>query len=382
MKKLGFGCMRLPVLGESKDFMSAENIDLEQFRQMVDIFMERGFTYFDTSYVYHGGKSELALREALVKRYPRDSFLLADKLPTFSITKPEQLPAIFEEQLERCGVSYFDYYLLHNIWETNYDTNIVPCDEFGFACHMKEEGKIRHLGMSYHDSPEALDRILTEHPEVEFVQIALNYYDWESEFVQARRCYEVIRRHGRQVIVMQPVKGGMLAKVPECVQSEMEKIQPDMTPASWAVRFAAGLDGIIVVLSGMSNLQQIKENTSYMKEFIPLNRQEREVLERAVATMKQKKAIACSQCGKCDAACPKDIHISDILATYNTIMRQREQGLDVNVELNYYRPLKRRQHGGDQCDNCGKCNKACPMQLDVMSELKRASDFQDESSFW
>lgn len=226
MKKLGFGCKRLPVSGESKDFMSAENIDLEQFRQMVDIFMERGFTYFDTSYVYHGGKSELALREALVKRYPRDSFLLADKLPTFSITKPEQIPAIFEEQLERCGVSYFDYYLLHNIWETNYDTNIMPCDEFGFACRMKEEGKIRHLGMSYHDSP---------------------------------------------VIVIQPVKGGMLAKVPERVQSEMEKMQPDMTPASWAVRFAAGLDGVIVVLSEMSNLQQIKDNTSYMKEFVPLN---------------------------------------------------------------------------------------------------------------
>lgn len=382
MKKLGFGCMRLPVHGESKDFMSADNIDMEQFFQMVDAFMERGFTYFDTSYVYHGGKSELALREALVKRYPRDSFLLADKLPTFSITKPEQLPIIFEEQLEKCGVSYFDYYLLHNIWETNYDTNIVPCDEFGFAYRMKEAGKIRHLGMSYHDSPEALDRILTEHPEVEFVQIALNYYDWNSEFVQARRCYEVIRRHNRQVIVMQPVKGGMLAQVPEDIQSEMEKMLPDMTPASWAVRFAAGLDGVIMVLSGMSNLQQIKDNISYMQEFVPLNQQEQEVLERAVAAMKQNKAIACSQCGKCDAACPKDIHISDILATYNTIMRQREQGLDVNVELNYYRPLKRRQHGGDLCDNCGKCNAVCPMQMDVMSELKHASEFQDKHSFW
>lgn len=189
MKKLGFGCMRLPVLGESKDFMSAEDIDLAQFCQMVDRFMERGFTYFDTSYVYHNGKSEVFLKEALVKRYPRESFLLADKLPAFSITRPEQVPVIFEEQLERCGVSYFDYYLLHNIWETNYDTNIVPCDEFGFACRMKKEGKIRHLGMSFHDSPEALDRILTEHPEVEFVQIALNYYDWDSELVQSRRCY-------------------------------------------------------------------------------------------------------------------------------------------------------------------------------------------------
>lgn len=213
------------------------------------------------------------------------------------------------------------------------------------------------------------------------MQIALNYYDWNSEFVQARHCYEVIRRHNRQIIVMQPVKGGILALAPESVQSEMEKMLPDMTPASWAIRFAAGLDGVIVVLSGMSNLQQIKDNTSYMQEFVSLNQQEQEVLERTVAAMKQDKAIACSQCGKCNAACLEDIYVSDILSTYNTIMRQREQGLDVNVELNYYRPLKRRQHGGDLCDNCGKCNMVCPMQLDVMSELKRASEFQDEHSF-
>ncbi len=247
---------------------------------------------------------------------------------------------------------------------------------------MKKEGKIRRLGMSFHDSPEALDRILTEHPEVEFVQIALNYYDWDSELVQSRRCYEVIRRHNRQVIVMQPVKGGMLAQVPDGVRSEMEQMRPGMTPASWAVRFGAGLEGVIVVLSGMSNLQQIEDNTSYMQEFLPLSRQEQDFLKKAVEVMKQSKTVACSQCKKCDAACPKNIHISDILGTYNTIMRQREQGLDVNVELNDYRPLKRRQHGGDICDGCGKCSEVCPMQLDVVRELKHASEFQDEHSFW
>lgn len=382
MKKLGFGCMRLPLQGEVEDIFSAENIDMNQLCQMVDTFMERGFTYFDTSYVYHNGKSEVALKEALVKRYPRDSFLLADKLPTFSITKPEQIPAIFEEQLERCGVTYFDYYLLHNIWETNYDVNIVPCDEFGFARRMKEAGKIRHLGMSFHDSPEALDRILTEHPEVEFVQIALNYYDWNSEFVQSRRCYEVIRKHERQVVVMQPVKGGMLSQVPQSVKTEMNQLQSDMTPASWAVRFAASLEGVMMVLSGMSSTKQMMDNTSYMQEFIPLNQQEQAVLVKAVDEMKQSKAIICSQCGKCDAVCPKNIHISDILATYNTIMRQREQGLNVNVELNYYRPLKRRQHGGNLCDACGKCSTVCPVQIDVAKELKLASEFQDENSFW
>lgn len=177
-------------------------------------------------------------------------------------------------------------------------------------------------------------------------------------------------------------KGGMLSQVPQSVKSEMNQLQPDMTPASWAVRFAASLEGVMMVLSGMSSIQQMMDNTSYMQEFIPLNQQEQAVLEQAVDEMKQSKTIVCSQCGKCDAVCPKNIHISAILATYNTIMRQREQGLNVNVELNYYRPLKRRQHGGNLCDECGKCNAVCPVQIDVAKELKLASEFQDENSFW
>lgn len=383
-KKLGFGFMRLPVMPSSgkTDTLSADNIDFEQLYKMVDVFMERGFTYFDTSYVYHYGKSELAIKKALVERYPREAFLLADKLLTFSITEPEQLAAIFGEQLQKCGVSYFDYYLLHCIWETNYDTHIRECDMFGFAKQMKAEGKIKHLGFSFHDSPEALDRILTEHPEVEFVQIALNYYDWDSEFVQSRRCYEIIRKHGKDVIVMQPVKGGMLARVPEEIQKRMENIRPGASPASWAVRFTAGLEGVMMVLSGMSDLQQVLDNTEYMQNFVSMGRREWEILKETVAVMKQSKTIACSQCGKCDKVCPKDIHISDILSAYNTIMRQRQQGLDVNVELNYYKPLVRHAHGANLCDSCGKCSAVCPERLNVSTELKKAADFQFEHSFW
>lgn len=382
-KKLGFGFMRLPVFpsGGETNTLSADNIDFDQLNKMVDVFMERGFTYFDTSYVYHNGKSEVAIKKTLVERYPREAFLLADKLPTFSITEPEQLAVIFEEQLQKCGVSYFDYYLLHCIGEANYDTHIRECDMFGFANQMKAEEKIKHLGFSFHDSPEALDRILSEHPEVEFVQIALNYYDWDSEFVQSRRCYEIIRKHGKDVIVMQPVKGGMLAQVPEEIQNRMENMNPGTSPASWAVRFAAGLDGVVMVLSGMSDLQQVLDNTDYMQNFIPIGEKEREILKDAVVIMKQSRAISCSQCKKCDKTCPKDIHISDILSAYNTIMLQRQQGLDLNVELNYYKPLVRREHGANRCDSCGKCSLVCPEHLDVISELKKAADFQFEHSF-
>lgn len=383
MKKLGFGCMRLPLIHkrENVDILAAEDIDLEETCRMVDTFLENGFTYFDTSYVYHNGKSEIALREALVKRYPREQFVLANKLPAFQITEPWQPQAIFEEQLAKCGVEYFDYYLLHCVCETDYETKIKQCDEFAFLKRLQKEGRIKHLGISYHDTPEVLDRILTEHPEIEFVQIALNYFDWTGEFVQSQRCYEVIRQHGRKVIVMQPVKGGLLAKVPEEVRSEMERIYPGLSPASWAIRFAAGLEDVMIVLSGMSSLAQMEDNICNMQNFTPLCAEALAELPEIVRAIKMDKTINCSGCGKCNAICPENIHISEILTSYNTIMLQRKQGLIANVESNYYLPLERRNYAADRCTKCNKCQLVCPEKLDVVAELQKAGKFHKENSF-
>lgn len=285
--ELGFGMMRLPVKnGNPTEF------DYEQLFKMVDAFMEAGYTYFDTSYVYHNGKSEEAARKAVVERHARDSFTIATKFPTFNLKKEEEVEPIFESQLKNLGVDYIDYYLLHNLQNVNYDGIdgnggvVKTCHLFEHALKWKEEGKIRHLGFSHHSSAELLDRILTEHPEVEFVQIALNYIDWESEFVQAKKCYDVIRRHGKQVIIMEPVKGGGLAMVPESVRKEMEGMNPDASVVSWALRFAGSMDGVICSLSGMSTLEQVEENIRTTKELEPLTEQEKEKLSEIVNVYK------------------------------------------------------------------------------------------------
>lgn len=375
MKQLGFGLMRLPQSGPR-----AEDVDHGELCRMVDAFLENGCSYFDTSYMYHEGTSEAAIRKALVERYPRNRFLLADKLPTFIIDQPIQMEVIFEEQLRNCGVSYFDYYLLHGVWESRYDDQISACDMFGFVQKLKAEGRVRHIGFSYHDSPEALDRILAEHPEMEFVQIALNYYDWDSEAIQSRRCYEVIRKHGKSVIAMQPVKGGMLAQVPWEAETAMRRLYPERSPADWAIRFAAGLEGVMVVLSGMSNLQQVSENLDAIGDGSPMTPEERDILQQTVEAFKKEKAIACTQCGKCDAVCPQNIHISDILATYNSIMRQPNALF--NAELNYYKRIQERRHGANLCNDCGRCEAVCSEGLHVAEELRKAAKFQYVHSFW
>ena len=281
---LGFGMMRLPVNnGNPTDF------DYPQLFQMVDCFLDAGYTYFDTSYVYHQGKSEEAVRKAVVERHPRNRFTIATKFPTFDLKKEEEIEPIFARQLENLGVDFIDYYLLHNFQTVYYD----GVDGTGKTCHLfdhalkwKEDGKIRHLGISFHSSADLLDRILTEHPEIEFVQIALNYIDWESEFVQSDKCYEVIRRHGKEVVIMQPVKGGALAAVPEAAQSALQAMDSKASIVSWALRFAGSLDGAICILSGMSTLEQMQENAEAFKALSPLTSRERDQLHEVVRLFK------------------------------------------------------------------------------------------------
>ena len=283
---LGFGMMRLPVKGSPTDF------DYELLFKMVDAFLDAGFTYFDTSYVYHEGKSEEAARKAVVERHPRDSFTIATKFPTFLIKEESEVEPIFESQLERLGAGFIDYYLLHNIQTVYYDGIdgrggvIKSCRLFEHAAKWKADGKIGHLGFSFHSSAALLDRILADHPEVEFVQIPLNYIDWESEFVQAKKSYEVIRKHGKQVVIMEPVKGGGLSQVPETAAKELKALSPDASFASWALRFAGSMDGVICTLSGMSTLEQVKDNVKTAKELAPLTEEEKQNLLKIVPIYK------------------------------------------------------------------------------------------------
>ena len=290
MKKLGFGLMRLPLLNPD----DPKTIDQEAVNRMVDRFLEQGFTYFDTAYAYHQGMSEMIARSALSQRHPRDSFLLADKMPAFLIKGPEDYPRIFAEQLEKCGVEYFDYYLLHNLGAKTYAES-VRWGGFDYVAKLKREGRARCVGFSFHDTPELLERILTEHPEMEFVQLQINYADWENGTIQSRRCYEVARKHGKPVIVMEPVKGGSLAQVPEEAQAIFESCTGG-SPASWAVRYAASLEGVMMVLSGMSSLEQIEENTGFMKDFQPLSAAEQEAVKRVAEIMNNAIAIPCTGC--------------------------------------------------------------------------------------
>jgi hypothetical protein len=336
-KKLGFGMMRLPVIGGDD-----RNVDFEKSCALVDAFIEKGGAYFDTSYVYHGGRSEEFTRRTVVERHPRDSFTIATKLPVFFVSREEDVTKLFETQQTNCGVDYFDYYLLHNMNGLVYNTKAKPCRIFEIAEALKEEGKIRRLGFSFHDSPEELDRILSEHPEVDFVQIALNYYDWTSSWVQSARCYETIRRHGKDVIVMEPVKGGMLAHPPRALFEKMQAARPGMSPASWALRFAAEREGVIAVLSGMSTLEQVLENTALLKDPHPLSDGERKMLTDSAPLYRAMGPYGMENFEEYVGIAANGMPVDQVLENYNSWRLQHSYGVNVCAEQCYYASLRAR----------------------------------------
>lgn len=354
--KLGFGLMRLPRKGLFTD--------VEQVKEMVDLFLGAGFTYFDTAFVYPG--SEAATKKALVDRYPRESYTLATKLNAFMAVSEKNAKNQFYTSLERTGAEYFDYYLLHSLMENNYK----KYDNYGiwdFAKEQKEKGLIKHVGFSFHAGPKLLDQILTAHPEVDFIQLQINYADWENPSVASRANYEVARKHGKSIVVMEPVKGGSLANPPAAVKKLLKEYHPDMSYASWAIRFVASLDGILTVLSGMSNVEQMNDNLSYMKDFQPLNEEERKIIQEAQRILGKSSTIPCTSCHYCTEGCPKQIPIPEVFSAMN---KQLGNG-QMAEALQDYQQATSQGNLASTCVNCKQCEQSCPQHIPITQHLQQ-----------
>jgi predicted aldo/keto reductase-like oxidoreductase len=365
--KLGFGFMRLPMLDGA--------INVAETQKMVDLFMENGFTYFDTAYVYMGGKSEETARNVLVNRYPRNSFQLATKMPVWVLQKTFDMDRIFNEQLQRAGTDYFDFYLLHGLSSVVSDrfpsSNTAKADKFGawdFLKRIKQEGRAKHIGFSFHDSAEVLDRLLSEHPETEFVQLQINYADWEDAVIQSKACFQTARKHGKPVIVMESVKGGTLANLRPEVAAIFKEAKPALSLASWAIRYAASFDGIITVLSGMSNIEQMRDNVSFMKDFKPLDDTEKALVEKAAEELRKIPLIGCTGCRYCVDDCPQNINIPKVFELVN------DYRIYKNLEYSKYRYGNGMAQGGKaaDCVECGSCESHCPQKLKIPALLKEA----------
>lgn len=359
-KNFGFGCMRLP--------MNGDQVDNEETCKMVDYFIENGFNYFDTAHGYLEGKSEIAVRDCLTSRYPRESYVLTDKLTGNYFNKEEDIRPYFEEELKACGVEYFDFFLMH-AQNAEVFEKFKKCHAYETSLELKKEGKIRHFGISFHDKAEVLEQILTEYPQIEVVQIQFNYVDYDDPGVESRKCYEVCRKHNKPVIVMEPVKGGNLVNN---LPPEAQQILSDLgggSNASYAIRFAASFDGIMMVLSGMGNMEMMKDNVSFMKDFVPLSKEEHEAIAKVREIFRKQGLIPCTACRYCTEGCPKKILIPDLFSCMNA----KKTFGDWNSDF-YYGVFTKNNGKASDCIKCGKCEHACPQHLEIRKLLESVAE--------
>lgn len=359
-KNFGFGCMRLP--------MDGENVDTEEFSRMIDYFMDHGFNYFDTAHGYLSGKSETALRDCLVNRYPRESYVLTNKLSSNFFEKQEDILPLFQQQLECCGVDYFDFYLMHAQNRKGFE-KYKACKAYETVMDLKSEGKIRHMGISFHDNAAVLDQILTEYPQIEVVQLQFNYADYDDASIEARKCYEVCRKHGKPIIVMEPVKGGKLVDLPTEAQEVFNALDGG-SAASYAIRFAAGFEGIIMVLSGMGNTEMVIDNCSYMQNFVPLNDKEMAAISRVLDILKGFDLINCTGCSYCTDGCPKNIAIPNLFACYNA----NKMWGGTNGQYYYKHVHTSEGRKASDCIACGQCEEICPQSLPIRQLLQKVAE--------
>ncbi|MFM5882795.1 hypothetical protein SAMN05216439_0313 [Methanobrevibacter gottschalkii] len=368
--KFGFGCMRLPTTDEN----DPSSIDQDLFNKMVDIYMEKGYNYFDTSYAYHNGKSEVAIRKALVERYPRETFKICDKMPTWALTNSEDNEKFVNEMLERLGIDYFDVFFIHNI-NGPWLKNAKNADTFEYVKKMKENGIAHEIGFSFHDKSDLLKEVLDEYGDIfDIVQLELNYLDWEDPAIEAHKCYDLCVEHGLDVYVMEPLKGGVIVNPNDEIKNDFKEFNPNKSIASFAIRFCASLEHVKMVLSGMSKMEDLLDNCDTYENFKPLNREENEFLEKMAQKLSDNLAVSCSECGYCVDACPEMIPIPEYFNLYNTSKNQPES----NIYRLYFDKLGDEKVPADECTYCGTCLDYCTQKIDIPEELEKVVEHFQE----